>query len=90
MSTPCRNTDATETLLRDTQFLVESVGLGLATEELLKNVHLLLGTTALEDGVAVAATFSWVHRVGFENGVEHICGVDLRREVAVVAAIVRT
>lgn len=75
-------------LLRDAQLLVESVSLRLATKELLKDVHFLLGTAALEDGMAVAATFSRVHRVRLEDSVEHVCGVDLGREVAIVAVLV--
>jgi hypothetical protein len=34
--------------------------------------------------VAVAAALLRVHGVGLEDGVEHVCGVDLRGEVSVV------
>jgi hypothetical protein len=71
-------------LRRDTEFLVKGLGLGLAPEEFLEDVHFFLGAATLEDGVAVAAALLRVHGVGLEDGVEHVCGVDLRGEVSVV------
>jgi hypothetical protein len=40
--------------------------------------------------VSVAAAFFGVHRVVLEDSVEHVCGVDLRGEIAVVAVMVST
>jgi hypothetical protein len=75
-------------LLRDAQLFVESFGLGFATKELFENVHFLLGTTTLKNRMSVTTAFGGVHGVRLEDSVEHVCRVDLRREIAVVTVMV--
>lgn len=36
----------------------------------------------------VPSSFLWVHGIFLEDGVEHVCAVDLAEEVAVVAGVV--
>lgn len=72
-------------LLANTELFVKSLCVWFAAEEFFENIHFLFGAAALEDRVPVATAFFGVHGVGFEDGVEHVCGVDLRGEVAVVA-----
>jgi hypothetical protein len=71
-------------LFGDAQFFVESICLGLSTEEVNESLHFVLASTLLENRVAVSATFSAVHRIFLENRVEHVGRVYLRAKVAVV------
>ena len=63
--------------LTDAQLLVKRVRGRFSTEEILEGAHLVLAASSLEDGVAVASALGRVHRVGGEDGVEHVGRVDL-------------
>ena len=74
-------------LFGDTKLLVESLGARFPAQELLKDVHLFLTSTALEHSVPVPSAFFGIHGVVLKDRVKHVCGVDLGREVAVIATI---
>lgn len=73
--------------LLQSQILVERLTAWFSSEEVHERLHLILTTPFLEHGVSVPPSFLVVHRVGFEDAVEHICAVDLRGEVAVVPGL---
>lgn len=75
-------------LFREPELLEECIRAWLAPKELLECEHLILGPTALKNGVTVAAALYAIHRVGLEDRVEHVRGIDLRGEIAVVASVV--
>ena len=63
--------------LAQAQLLVEGFCRRLAAKEVLKRLHLVLGTTAFKNSVSVTSTFLAVHRVLLKDGVEHISRIDL-------------
>lgn len=66
------------TTLRQSQVLIECIGLRLTAQELGQSLHLILAATLFEHLVTVATTSSLVHGVVLEDCVEHVGGVDLR------------
>lgn len=89
LGTPHR-TSAAPRILLEAQFPIESLRAGLPAEELLQRLHLILASSLLEHAVPVPTAFLGVHRVLGEDAVEHVHGVDLGGEVAVVAGVIAT
>ena len=66
------------------QLLVKRLGARLPPQKLLQDLHLLLGPPALQHRVPIPPALLRVHGIALEDAVEHVCGVDLGGEVAVV------
>jgi hypothetical protein len=72
------------------KFLVKGLRARLSTQKLLKEVHLFNAATSLQDGMTISAALLAIHRVLFEERVEHVKRKDLGVEVAVVTSIIAT
>lgn len=68
--------------------LIEGIVGRLSAKELFQSDHLFLTTAPLENSVPVSSALLSIQGVRLERGVEHVRGVDLRRQVTVVASIV--
>ena len=73
-------------LFGNAELLVERLSARFPAQKVFEDIHLLLRSTALEHSVSVPSPFLGIHGVVLEDRVEHVGGVHLGGEVAVVAA----
>jgi hypothetical protein len=67
----------TSTDLRQSQLLIERLGLRFPSQKVRQGLHLVLTAAFLQNHVAVPTAFLRIHGIRLEDGVEHVCGIDL-------------
>lgn len=74
--------------LSQAQFLVKRLRTRFTSYKFFQCLHLVLPTSLFKNSMSVTATFLWVHGIFCKDRKEHVCRVDLGREVAVIAGII--